>query len=54
MTVRISVAVDRATWRALHDLAEERKVSGGRTSMARVIRDLIAGALAVREGPRDA
>ncbi len=54
MTVRLTVPVDVATWRRLRDLAEERKTSGGRTSIAGVIRDLIASALPPRtqEGAR--
>jgi hypothetical protein len=50
--IRISVAMDREVWRSLRRLAEEGK-GKGRTSVAQVIREMVATALAKR-GSADA
>lgn len=50
MTIRISVPVDRKLWCQLRRMAEERKMPSGRASMAAVVRQMVADALAKREG----
>ena len=40
MDVRISVAVNEATWRRLRDLAEQKRTRG-RASVADILRDAI-------------
>ncbi len=51
--VHLNIGFGVEEWRGLRDLATERR-SGGRTSMARIIRELVAAALAKRKASQHA